>query len=116
MVKLLSMVAGTITEVNVATGGSVTASTVAVAFTDGDTYRRVTVTDANVLATSNILCTVRRPNTANDSDDLGYIYTATVSRVGTGSFDVNIAALGWGMDDPTLKPPSETVTLTYLIG
>lgn len=116
MVKVLAMSAGTITEINVATGGTVATTTVSVPFTDGDTYRRVTITDANVLSTSSIICSVRRPDTANDSVDLGYMYSTTVLRVATGSFDVGISCKAWGMDDPTGLPPNETISLVYLIG
>lgn len=85
-------------------------------FTDGDTYRRVTITDSSVLSTSNIVCTVRRPDSASDSLDYGYIYTVNIYRVGTGSFDVGILCTGWGNDDVSLLPPNETVSLCYMIG
>jgi hypothetical protein len=91
-------------------------ATAAVAFTDGDTWRRVTVTDARVLSTSNLVCSVRRPDTADDSTDRGYMYFATVLRVAAGVFDVGVVCLGWGFDDPTGLPPNETVTLCYTIG
>jgi hypothetical protein len=91
-------------------------ATASVAFTDGDTWRRVTITDSRVLSTSNIVCTVRRPNTASDSADRGYMYFATILNVATGSFDVGVVCLGWGFDDPTGLPPNETVTLCYTIG
>jgi hypothetical protein len=91
-------------------------ATASIAFTDGDTYRRVTVTDANALTTSNIVCSVTRANTADDSADLGYMYFATVLNRANGSFDVGVVCLDWGFDDPTLNPPNETVTLCYTIG
>lgn len=91
-------------------------STASIAFTDGDTWRRVTVTDANVVSTSNIVCSIRRPDSADDSADKGFMYFATVFEVANGSFDVGVACLGWGMDDTTLDPPNETVTLCYTIG
>lgn len=92
-------------------------ATASIAFTDGDTYRRVTITDANVLSTSNIVCSVRRPNTTDDSADIGLIYIASVLLVSNGSFDVGIAALGWGFDDPVESGlVNETVTLCYTIG
>lgn len=90
-------------------------STVSVPFTDGDTLRRVTVTNAAVLATSAIVVTVRRPDTADDSADRGYLYVANVVRVAAGAFDVLIACLGWGFDDPVLNPPGETIVLNYTI-
>jgi hypothetical protein len=91
-------------------------ATASIAFTDGDTFRRVTITDANVLSTSNIVGTIRRPNTTDDSADLGYVYLVNVVKVANGSFDVAVACLGWGFDDPTEKAPNETVTLCYTIG
>jgi len=91
-------------------------STASIAFTDGDTYRRVTITDANVASTSNIVCSIRRPDTATDSVDIGLIYIATVLNVAAGSFDVGVACLDWGFDDPTLSAVNETVTLCYTIG
>ena len=91
-------------------------ATASIAFTDGDTFRRVTITDANVLSTSNIVGTIRRPDTTDASADIGHMYVVNVVKVATGSFDVNVACLGWGFDDPTGKPPNETVTLCYTIG
>jgi hypothetical protein len=97
-------------------GGAASISAAAVAFTDGDTMRRATVTDAAVSASSKIVGTIRRPDTANDSADRGYIYLANVVRIGTGSFDLLVSCLGWGFDDPTKNPPNETVTFYYTIG
>ena len=91
-------------------------ATASIAFTDGDTFRRVTITDARVLATSNIVCTIRRPNSTDDSADRGYLYVANVVEVVAGAFDVLVACLDWGFDDPTENPPNETVTLCYTIG
>jgi hypothetical protein len=102
-----------ITAANVGVG---LVSTASIPFTDGDTYRRVTVTDANVLSTSNIVCSIRRPNTTDDSADLGLLYLCTVLSVSNGSFDVGVACLDWGFDDPTPSAVSETVTLCYTIG
>lgn len=92
-----------------------TFSSVAIAFTDGDTMRRVTVTDAAVGAASKIIGTIRRPDTTDDSADRGYIYLVNVVRVAAGSFDVLLSCLGWGFDDPTELPPSETVQFYYQI-
>jgi len=97
-----------------ASGGSI--GTASVAFTDGDTVRRATITDATVVSTSKILCTVRRPDTLTDSDDPGYIYLVNVVEILTGSFDVLVACLDWGLDDSTAYPPNETVTLCYTVG
>jgi len=87
-----------------------------VAFTDGDTFRRVTITDSSATTSSKILVTIQRPDTANDSLDYGYIYTVNVLNRATGSFDVDIACLDWGIGDATESPPNETITLCYMIG
>lgn len=89
--------------------------TSSVAFTDGDTARRVTVTDAGVSGTSEIIVTVRRPDTAGDSADRGYLYTANIVRIGTGEFDVLLTVLGLSGEDCTANPPNETITLFYLV-
>jgi hypothetical protein len=62
------------------------------------------------------MCTVRRPDTLADSDDPGYIYLVNVVEILTGSFDVFIACLDWGLDAATEYPPNETITLHYSIG
>lgn len=98
-----------------AAGGSASLSSVAVAFTDGDTMRRVTVTDAAVSATSKIVGTVVRPDTTDDSADRGYIYLANVVKRAAGSFDLLLSCLGWGFDDPTEQPPNETITYCYTV-
>lgn len=90
-------------------------STANVAFTDGDTARRVTITDAAVSAASKVLCSVRRPDTTDDSADRGYLYIPNVVKCASGSFDVLIACLDIGGMDPTEKPPSETITLLYQV-
>ena len=90
-------------------------NTASIAFTDGDTLRRVTITNASVLSTSKIVGTIRRPNTTDDSADAGYIYIANVVKVSAGSFDLLVACLAWGFDDPVLYPPNETVTFAYSI-
>lgn len=101
------------TGVSSAAIGTATAS---IPFVDGDTMRRVTIPDANVLATSKITGSIRRPDTADDSADSGYIYSANIVKVAAGSFDVLVTATAWGFDDPTLKPPNETVQFVYTIG
>lgn len=93
---------------------SVAISTANIAFTDGDTLRRVTITDALVSATSEIICTIVRPD-VTDENDRGYIYIANVVDRNAGTFDVLVAALGWGFDDPTRIPPNETVILNYMV-
>lgn len=90
-------------------------SSTTVAFTDGDTWRRTTVTDSAVASTSKITCTVRRPDT-DDSADTGLLYLVNVLKVANGAFDVGIMALSWSGDDPTEAPPNETITLNYTIG
>jgi len=118
MAKLLTVVAGVITEQNIAVGGAGgSVSFVTVPFTDGDTMRRVTVTDSSVTATSKILVSIQRPDIVNDSLDLGYMYFVNViNRTAGVSFDVLIVCSDWGFDDPTENAPNETITLCYMIG
>lgn len=88
----------------------------AVAFTDGDTVRRVTVTDTEVLASHMVAGSIRRPNTTDDSQDPGWIYHANVVEVVDGAFDVLVAATAWGFEDPSPLAPNETVQFVYQIG
>jgi hypothetical protein len=92
---------------------TVAISTVNVPFTDGDTARRVTVTDAAVGAADKIICSVRRPDSADDSADAGYVYLANVVRIAAGAFDVLLCCLDLSGGDPTERPPNETVVLEY---
>lgn len=82
-------------------------------FTDGDTVRRVTITDAEVGLTSKINGSIRRPNVASDSADYGYLYTANVVNVGVGSFDILIVVTD-GNEEP-LTPPNEVVQFVYAL-
>lgn len=84
-----------------------------VGFTDGDTLKRVTVIDANVTTGSKIVHSVRRPDTAADANDRGYIYICNIVKISNGSFDLLIACLGWGTDDPVEVPPNETISIFY---
>jgi hypothetical protein len=99
-------------------GGSTTIYTESVVYdaTNFDTFRRITITNASVLSTSNIVISAQRPAAITDDLDLGYIYAVTVINIATGSFDVLVAALDWGMDDPMEEPPQETIKLCYMIG
>jgi len=103
------------TQINVP-AGSVTISSADIAFTDGDTARRTSITDAGVSATSKIVGTIRRPDTADDSADRGYIYAFSVVEVYAGGFDILVSATGWGFDDPVSIPPNETVKFYYVVG
>lgn len=88
---------------------------VSVDFTDGDTFKRVTVTDADVTASSRILPTVEKRDTA-EVDDVGWIYVANVISVSSGSFDCNVAALVIdGVPAPNNDFPNEIVQLNYTI-
>jgi hypothetical protein len=118
MTKLLTIVAGVITEQDIPTGGGGgSVSFVTVPFTDGDTYRRVTIANTSVTATSKILVSVQRPDIATDAADLGFVYFANVvNRTAGVSFDVTIVCSDWGLADATESPPNETITLCYMIG
>lgn len=99
-----------------ATGGSVAISSASIPFTDGDTYRRVTVSDGAVTAASKIIGMIRRPDSASESVDTGNLYTVNVVRVASGVFDLIVSCVGWGNEDPTMFPPNETITFYYAIG
>lgn len=94
-------------------GGGGAASSVSIAFTDGDTFRRVTVTDAAVSSTSKIVGTITRPDTTNDADR-GLVYIPTIARRFSGGFDLLVACLGWGFDDP-VGLANETITFNYTV-
>lgn len=97
--------------------GSATLVSVAIPFTDGDSLRRVTVTDATVTAASQIIGSIRRPDSADDSVDRGYLYTANVVRVGSGAFEVLVWCAAWGAaDDAVPSQPNETVLFVYAVG
>jgi hypothetical protein len=89
-------------------------STYSVAFTDGDTIKRVTITDAGVAAASKIVATVRRPD-SEDASDKGYLYLLNVVKIASGSFDVLITALDWGVGDCADDPPNETIVVEYMV-
>jgi hypothetical protein len=90
-------------------------SSTSVAFTDGDTARRVTIADAAVSGSSNILLSVMRP-TVTAENDVGLMYTANVVSRGTGTFDVFIICTDISGGDPvTSGPPNETITLLYSV-
>lgn len=93
-----------------ATGAGTTPRTTTIPFTDGDTFRRVTITDGAVTAGSIIVCSVRRPD---QGVDYGYLYIVNVVKVLNGSFDVSIACTDGGFGDPVEIPPNETITLAY---
>lgn len=81
-------------------------------FTDGDTFKRFTITDGSVAAASTVGCSIRRSNIA-DVDDPGWIFVPNVVTVAAGSFDVTVAVLsGDGLVSPG-EFPNETVTLIY---
>lgn len=99
-----------------APGGEVTLTSVAIPFTDGDTMRRVTITDAAVSPSSKIIGSVRRADTADDSADLGFRYTANIVKLAAGSFDLSVTCLAWGGDDAVLAGVNETVYYVYTVG
>ena len=93
---------------------SLVRKTTSVAFTDGETIQRLTVTDALVTPTNppaglNILV-----GAASESVDYQYNYDVVLSSVGTGSFIVLINVAD-GDGDSVAGLPLPTVTLNYLI-
>jgi hypothetical protein len=100
-----------------AAGGSAPAAIYAATldFSNGDTLKRFTITNPDVAATSKIVGTIRRPDTADDSADFGYLFIANVVKVATGSFDLLVAATDGGIGDVTEIPPLGTVEYDYQI-
>lgn len=91
-------------------GGSLTVTEVAIPFTDGDTWRRVTIADAGVSGASKILGSLRRPNTT-DANDPGFTYSWNIVTLAAGSFDIVV----YCDDDPVEKPPNETLQFAYTV-
>lgn len=83
-------------------------------FTDGDTAKRFTITDATIEATSQLHVSIHRLQVA-DADDYGWIFVANVLQVRAGSFDVKVVAMADEADGAAGEFPNETVSLTYLI-
>jgi hypothetical protein len=84
-------------------------------FTMNDDFRRFTVTDPAITATSKIIGTLRRTNT-DEVSDLGWFYSFNIVKVQNGSFDINVGVTMWASEDATRDfrtPPNETVTLYY---
>lgn len=83
-------------------------------FTDGDTAKRFTITDAMVEATSQLHVSIHRIQVA-DVDDYGWVFVANVLQVRSGSFDVKVVALAEDAIAAAGEFPNETVALSYLI-
>lgn len=84
-------------------------------FTDGDTYKRVTVADSFVTDYSKIETSIRRTDVA-DVDDPGWIYIENVASVDAGTFDVIVAALPIDAHPIANNDfPNETISLHYTI-
>lgn len=82
-------------------------------FTNGDTFRRFTITNAAVTAQSDIHVSIRKHEVA-DKDDVGWTYVPNVVSVINGSFDVSVAALVMNAEPSSNEYPNETVSLVYL--
>lgn len=94
--------------------GDEVATSISVAFTDGDTFRRVTITDAAVSNTSKIIYGIRRANIALDADDPGWMYNANIIYQAAGTFDVIFSALDYGLAEGDTGP-NETITFNYTV-
>lgn len=97
-----------------AAGGSVTATSAALAFTDGDTFKRFTIADAAVTSTSKIVGSITRP-TVTDANDLGWTYLHTIVSRGAGTFDLLVSVFDWN-SPAEAEGPIETVTFNYVLG
>jgi hypothetical protein len=80
---------------------------------NGSVSQQVTISDANVTDSSNIMVSIRRANQPNEWEDSCYYYVANVIYQTAGSFIVNIMCLDEDGDSPILDPPNETITLNY---
>lgn len=86
-----------------------------IAFTDGDTFKRATITDANVFTTSKIIGTIRRPDVASEVEDDGFVYHHNIVLLENGSFDISVTCTAWGFEDPFDDPPNETIRFNYFV-
>lgn len=85
-------------------------------FTNGDSYQRFTITDANVTAHSKVIVSVQCLDVLT-ANDLGWVFIPNIVSVADGSFDVKVQALPVdGTPDPNNDFPNEQVTLIYQIG
>lgn len=88
--------------------------TVRVDFTNGDTYRRVTVTDAGyTLLGPPPICSVVRDYIADEIDPGWHFTACAVAGPADGSFDVGVSVLMWDRPAGVDEFPNETVTLVY---
>ena len=83
-------------------------------FTDGDTYKRVSVADTSIEATAQLHLGIDRQQIA-DVDDAGWVFVPNTIRVYAGGFDCVIAAIVLGEPGINDEGPNEQITLTYLI-
>jgi hypothetical protein len=89
--------------------------TARLSFTDGDTLKRFTITDAAVRALGSTPIPVIRRDDITDIDDPGWIFVPNIVTVADGSFDVLIAVLAGDGLAAVNEFPSETVTLVYYL-
>ncbi len=90
-------------------------TTASLSFADGDTFKRFTVTDANVAADSIVSVAIRRAD-VEAVDDYGWVFVPNVVKVAAGSFDVNVAVFAENEPPLAAEFPNETVTLAYVLG
>lgn len=81
-------------------------------FADGDTYKRFTITDASVSASTPPFCQIVR-DTVSDDDDAGWHFDVCVVSVAAGTFDVTVTATVLGEPPVDNESPNEVVTLAY---
>lgn len=83
-------------------------------FTDGDTLKRFTITDASIAGSEQISVSIQRQQIA-DADDTGWIFIPNLLQVRPGSFDVLVAALSGDGIAGANEFPNEIVTMNYII-
>lgn len=89
-------------------------STATLDFTDGDTLKRFTIIDADCNAASDVQCSIRTTNTA-DQDDQTWVYVPNVKSATAGSFDVLVAAFSGEGPAAAGEFPNEIVRLVYTL-
>ena len=91
-------------------------SSVAVDFTDGDTFKRFSINAIDVKASSIILPSCQRTvSDAGELNDNGWTFHPCVRNVYAGGFDVDVVALNMGEPVINNDSPNELVQLNFVI-
>ena len=99
-------------------GGTPTIYVKSIFVTTDGTQDNVIVLNANVLSSSKIIGSIKRP-AKTVYQDRGFHYSANVINIVNGQFELQIVKTGWGQDDPsqdTGAANTETIEFNYMIG